>query len=346
MKNRRTTIKKKFTLQSRPCLAIVPRLRGEGGFLNLRVLFGLFVVLAGVFLALVSSGTFSSVFAQTNKTIPIQQAVQPANHAPGTDLSSADPVLNPQLARPPRVVYGNPEEGPAGSLQGPQAPEPSQAWGSQQGSTWIAASQFAVRLFDTEPVLTYDTFFFFNSPGSVSPTPYFAQLTLEPGLRINRINCVYRDTSAANNVTFIWYKYLTNLTTGVTTTHDLDSFVSTGAPGVGVGSLLPPTGEETMHNYDPATNTLINHYIGVFVSDDTSFAGCHVFYQRQVAPGPASAHFSDVPASSPWFQSVEALVSTGVTGGCAPGLYCPNDPVTRGQMATFLAKALGMGFPY
>jgi hypothetical protein len=317
----------------------------EGGFLNLRVLFGLCVMLAGVFLALVSFGTFSSVFAQTNKTNPIQQAVQFANNAPASDLKSADPVLNPQLARPPRVVYGNPKEGAAGPLQGPQAPEPSQAWGSQQGSTWIAASQFAVRLFDTEPVLTYDTFFFFNSPGSAAPTPYFAQLTVEPGLRINRIGCVSRDNSLTHSVTFIWYKYLTNLTTGVTTTHELDSFATSGTPGVSVGNLFPPAGEETMHVYDGALS-VINHYIFAQVAGDTFFAGCWVFHQRQVAPGPASATFSDVPRSSPWFPYVEALVDTGVTGGCAPGMYCPNDPVTRGQMATFLAKALGMGFPF
>jgi len=30
----------------------------------------------------------------------------------------------------------------------------------------------------------------------------------------------------------------------------------------------------------------------------------------------------------------------GITGGCAAGLYCPTDHVTRGQMAAFLARAL------
>jgi S-layer homology domain len=102
-----------------------------------------------------------------------------------------------------------------------------------------------------------------------------------------------------------------------------------------------------MHVFNPALGgLLINHYIAAVIADDTSFAGCFVQYQRQIGPGPATATFSDVPTSSPWFQYVEALVDTNVTGGCAPNLYCPNDPITRGQMAVFLAKALGMGFPF
>jgi len=67
-----------------------------------------------------------------------------------------------------------------------------------------------------------------------------------------------------------------------------------------------------------------------------------VYYRLQVSPPPGTATFNDVPTSSPWFPYVEALASAGVTGGCAPSLYCPNDPITRGQMAVFLAKALGL----
>ncbi len=46
------------------------------------------------------------------------------------------------------------------------------------------------------------------------------------------------------------------------------------------------------------------------------------------------------------FQYVEALVASGITGGCGSGSYCPDNPVTRRQMAIFLAKALGLHWPY
>ncbi len=54
-----------------------------------------------------------------------------------------------------------------------------------------------------------------------------------------------------------------------------------------------------------------------------------------------------MPTSSGQFRFVEALVAAGITGGCggSPPNFCPNDPVTRGQMAVFLAVALGLHFP-
>jgi hypothetical protein len=76
----------------------------------------------------------------------------------------------------------------------------------------------------------------------------------------------------------------------------------------------------------------------------TRFQAVRVYYRRQVSPPPGTATFNDVPTSSAWFPYVEALTSAGITGGCAPSLYCPNDPITRGQMAVFLAKALGLQF--
>jgi S-layer homology domain len=50
--------------------------------------------------------------------------------------------------------------------------------------------------------------------------------------------------------------------------------------------------------------------------------------------------FNDVPASSPFCPFIEELSRRGITGGCAPGLFCPGDPVTRQQMAVFLVKAM------
>ena len=49
--------------------------------------------------------------------------------------------------------------------------------------------------------------------------------------------------------------------------------------------------------------------------------------------------FLDVPPSHPFFDYVETLAAIGVTGGCAPSYYCPDNPVTRAQMAVFLLKA-------
>jgi hypothetical protein len=54
--------------------------------------------------------------------------------------------------------------------------------------------------------------------------------------------------------------------------------------------------------------------------------------------------FSD-DDSSPFESDIEWLAASGVTKGCNPPantLFCPADSVTRGQMAAFLARALGL----
>jgi hypothetical protein len=76
----------------------------------------------------------------------------------------------------------------------------------------------------------------------------------------------------------------------------------------------------------------------------TAIAAVRVYYRLQVSPAPGAATFTDVPTSHPFFRFVEALVASGITGGCGGGLYCPDDPITRAQMAVFLATALGLHF--
>lgn len=75
------------------------------------------------------------------------------------------------------------------------------------------------------------------------------------------------------------------------------------------------------------------------------FGWVEIWWRRTVSPAPANATFGDVPTSSPQFRYIEALVAAGITAGCGNNSYCPNNPVTRGQMAVFLAKALGLHWP-
>jgi hypothetical protein len=76
-----------------------------------------------------------------------------------------------------------------------------------------------------------------------------------------------------------------------------------------------------------------------------AIAGVTVGYRLQVSPAPGTATFGDVPTGHPFFQYVEALAKSGITGGCGSGNYCPDSPLTRGQMAVFLSKALGLQWP-
>ena len=57
-------------------------------------------------------------------------------------------------------------------------------------------------------------------------------------------------------------------------------------------------------------------------------------------PPPAVGLFTDVPVDFWAAGWIEALASDGITAGCGDGKYCPNDPVTRAQMAVFMVRAL------
>jgi hypothetical protein len=59
-------------------------------------------------------------------------------------------------------------------------------------------------------------------------------------------------------------------------------------------------------------------------------------------PPTATGMFTDVPVSSPFAKWVEEIARRGITAGCGPSLYCPNDPVTRGQMAVFLTTTFSL----
>jgi hypothetical protein len=148
---------------------------------------------------------------------------------------------------------------------------------------------------------------------------------------------------------------------------ELDGCDNTGGSGWVQGSLVASDSYGNVAYYAPflasdgsgctywsedltAGNLVIDNYLNHYwllgyVAADTGFqtglAGMVVGYSLQV-PTAMTQDFTDVPASSPQFQFIEALFHAGITAGCGGGNYCPSNPLTRGQMAVFLAKALGL----
>ena len=59
-------------------------------------------------------------------------------------------------------------------------------------------------------------------------------------------------------------------------------------------------------------------------------------------PPACAGTFGDVTCPSPFADWIERLASEQITGGCGGGNYCPLNNVTRGQMATFVAKTFAL----
>ncbi len=81
------------------------------------------------------------------------------------------------------------------------------------------------------------------------------------------------------------------------------------------------------------------------VGASVGLGGVAIRWVRTVSPAPAVATFADVPTNFTFFRAIEAIASSGISGGCGGGNFCPNGNVTRGEMAAFFARALGLHEP-
>jgi hypothetical protein len=52
---------------------------------------------------------------------------------------------------------------------------------------------------------------------------------------------------------------------------------------------------------------------------------------------------ADVPESHPFFRFIQRLGELGITSGCATGAFCPDAPITAGQLAVFVVRGLAGG---
>jgi hypothetical protein len=60
------------------------------------------------------------------------------------------------------------------------------------------------------------------------------------------------------------------------------------------------------------------------------------------APSLAGQRFVDVPPWHPYYEHVQVLADQGVTTGTSTTTYSPDAPLTRGQMAVFIVRAINL----
>ncbi len=84
---------------------------------------------------------------------------------------------------------------------------------------------------------------------------------------------------------------------------------------------------------------------GRYTGADLWLRQVRILYRRQLSPPPEVATFGDVPLDHSQSQFIEALAAAGISEGCGGGNFCPDNPVTRAQLALFLARALGLHWP-
>jgi len=164
-----------------------------------------------------------------------------------------------------------------------------------------------------------------------------ADVNLPTGSKVGFITTYTNDTDAGNDITY------TLLDFQLSTSTSLQPFVFTTSGSPGIQRTLRTVTPNVVIDNTHAYVLCIAHDVG---GAGNQSAGALVWYQLQVSPAPATATFPlDVPTTHPFFRFVEAMAASGLTGGCATNSFCPDQPVTRGQLAVFLSNALGLHFP-
>jgi S-layer family protein len=205
-------------------------------------------------------------------------------------------------------------------------------------ATYGTASETAIALsqWKFHPWTSTTTFDFNNGKYSNVVDGYFlADLQLPAGAQITRVV-----VQACNSNATVFGQLILSKTAN-----------NTGyGGGLAVVSIVPNSGcSLTTSTLSPAHTVDNESYSynlqwtnGAATDGSVVLQAVRVYYKLQVSPPPGTATFADVPTTHLFYQYIEALAASGITSGCGGGNFCPDAAVTRGQMAVFLAKALGL----
>jgi hypothetical protein len=228
------------------------------------------------------------------------------------------------------------------AVENPSVPR---TWGTSQISYYSVGAQSLVPQDSTTTYVFYQQGLRYAT--NTTALPFQAPLHLPSGARIVSLQLEGYDVSIAGEVkallqvcTFDGQTCVPQ--TGLPICSDAIVTVCSGTPDA--------PGFATWYTDMTSANIVVDNYYsgyrvlaGMTTNDGSTAIGRVVVgYVLQVSPDPPFASFADVPVSHPFHQYVEALLQSQITAGCGGGNYCPDAPLTRGQMAVFLAKALGL----
>ena len=262
------------------------------------------------------------------------------------------PITNPErleklsFARDAKNVYvrSRADLGPRGAKRGAAARE-VQTWGSSAGYSDIAGYGLQAYAEQSDAFYRTHDFAFLWATSQGGPSHAHARIHAPEGASLGEFRFWANDNSSPDDLFFYVYETCQEYGYGDPIYTLLGETQSVGNYGDSQGSVS--LGGVTVNNRDCGYSVQIAFPPLRDTGTSVYLRKVQTSWTRQVSPAPESATFEDVPTSHPFFQFVEALAKSGITAGCDtdPPLYCPNALLTRGQMAVFLSKALGLQWP-
>ena len=182
-----------------------------------------------------------------------------------------------------------------------------------------------------------DSAMFSLKPGGTNPCPSLAP-TIAAGASCT---VVVGFTPSSEGAKFTSFRTVSNASNNPT----LDVALT------GTGTLQPVFNDTPEDSFaEDFINTMSYHGItggcgnGNFCPDSPITRGQMAVFIETSLGHPANnctGRFVDVPVGNPYCGFIERMADDGITGGCGEGIFCPNSPVTRGQMSVFIEAALG-----
>jgi hypothetical protein len=231
-----------------------------------------------------------------------------------------------------------------------------QSYGPEAQRLTIGAAEFRRMTYPFEPFVGQDGYMSLNPPVEFpsAPTAYsfLAPIFLPEGASIDKL-CLYaNDTDLFEEVEV--NLVVVKLVAAGEEDAQKDVVGVSSEAALGYRRYCVDLAEVVRGRIDVDGDGILDHaayYVRAtlpYASSDlefVSFGAVQIIWRRSVSLPPSAPTFADVPTSHLFYPFIEALAASSITGGCGSGNFCPEKPLTRGQMAVFLAKALGLHWP-
>ena len=216
------------------------------------------------------------------------------------------------------------------------------AFGEGTQDYWIAATEFTP--IDNGCSMDYAGLYGFSMAGTCSNDWAFAQLNLPAGARTTTVMCYAYDVDGSVDVQWNFDRVEYDYSTGPITITTLATQTKAWSSG---WTEIWTSANHTILYRDGDFRQM--YFVNVRLNAGNAnlrLYGCRVWWHRQISPAPAVQTFPDVAPGFWAFQDIEALAASGITTGFPDGTFRPTANVTRAQMAAFLARALGLHWPF
>ena len=226
--------------------------------------------------------------------------------------------------------------------------------GAQSQTTWLSPLDFHPVGDPRECALTpnssasgYADKFLFRAVGPCQK--YIARVPLPEGASINTVTAYGLDNDPVAQMAVGLDHPMVTRTGAVINWTELGPSSSSNSTTAMVPDSFgwrPKTLIDFEHTYLVNNTGVVKTYPTIVLlipaSDKLSILDVEIGWSRAYGVDVATPTFSDVPAAHPYFFEVESFAKAGVSTGCGGGRFCVDAPVTRGQMAVFLSRAMGL----